>query len=314
MSTESIPVIDIAELDDPATHATIDAACRHWGFFQVVRHGIDCALIAAVEQQMHAFFAQPLCVKRSISRTAENPWGYFDRELTKNTRDWKQVFDFGPADGIIQPQWPTRLPHFEPVMRAYYAACEALALRILGVLSTNLGMPATHLHRDFVHASSSFVRLNYYPVCPTPERPDDLRTPHAGYLGVNHHTDSGALTLLLQDDQPGLEVYREGHWHGVEPRRDALVVNIGDIVQVWSNDRYHAALHRVTASGAAERFSVPFFLNPAYSAVYEPLPTTIDAAHPKRYRTINWGEFRARRVAGDYADLGDEVQISHYYT
>jgi isopenicillin N synthase-like dioxygenase len=108
------------------------------------------------------------------------------------------------------------------------------------------------------------------------------------------------------------EVYRDGNWFLVEPRPDALVINIGDIVQVWSNDRYQAALHRVVASDRADRLSAPFFFNPAYATDYAPVPTTVDDAHPPRYRPINWGEFRSRRAAGDYADYGDEVQIAHY--
>ena len=89
-------------------------------------------------------------------------------------------------------------------------------------------------------------------------------------------------------------------------------MNIGDIVQVWSNDRYTAALHRGLVSADAERFSAPFFFNPAYSTEYAPLPSTVDAQHPPRYRPINWGEFRARRAAGDYADHGEYHSISHY--
>ena len=81
---------------------------------------------------------------------------------------------------------------------------------------------------------------------------------------------------------------------------------------MWSNDRYQAALHRVRASASNERYSAPFFFNPAYKTNYAPLPTTIDHSHPARYRSINWGEFRAARAAGDYSDLGEEVQISHY--
>ena len=131
-------------------------------------------------------------------------------------------------------------------------------------------------------------------------------------FGVNHHTDAGAMTLLLQDEQPGLEVFHEGAWRLVEPRSDAFVINVGDIVQVWSNDRYRAALHRGLVSPDAERFSVPFFFNPAYSAEYAPLPATTDARNPPRYHPINWGTFRARRAAGDYADHGEYVQISHY--
>ena len=131
-------------------------------------------------------------------------------------------------------------------------------------------------------------------------------------MGVNHHTDSGLLTILLQDQQPGLEAYREGEWHMVEARSDALVINLGDIVQVWSNDRYQAPLHRVVASSVAERFSAPFFFNPSYSAEYLPLPTTVDAHRPARYQTISWREFRRLRMMGDFADYGEEVQISHY--
>jgi isopenicillin N synthase-like dioxygenase len=312
MMMQSIPVIDIARLDGAAARATIDSACRDWGFFQVIGHGIDPALRRDLDAQMHAFFAQSSATKRTISRTAHNPWGFFDCELTKNTRDWKEIYDYGPADGAMVPQWPRHMPAFENVIRAYYDVCERLAFRLLAAISSNLGMPPDHLQASFRPAHTSFLRLNHYPVCPAPERPEGLLTPSRGHLGINHHTDAGALTLLLQDDQPGLEVFQRGSWHLVEPRRDALVINLGDIVQVWSNDRYRAALHRVIASSTAVRFSAPFFLNPAYSACYAPLPSTVDGAHPARYRPIRWGDFRARRAAGDYADLGEEVQISHY--
>lgn len=314
MSTKRLPVIDITDLDRDDTRHAIDAACRDWGFFQVVGHGIDEQLIEQIQEQMRAFFAQPLAAKREVVRTAENPWGFYDRELTKHTPDWKQVYDYGPPDGgVIEPQWPAALPQFRPVIEAYYEACTLLAQRMLRVIAINLGMPAASLDAYFQPEHTSFLRLNYYPKCPKPERPADLAMASSGYLGVNHHTDAGALTLLLQDDQPGLEVFHEGVWELVEPRRDALVVNIGDIVQVWSNDRYRAALHRALAHSDAERFSVPFFFNPAYSAEYAPLPSTIDARHPPRYRPINWREFRSRRAAGDYANYGEYVQISHYY-
>jgi isopenicillin N synthase-like dioxygenase len=91
-----------------------------------------------------------------------------------------------------------------------------------------------------------------------------------------------------------------------------LVVNLGDIAQVWSNDRYVAPLHRAIVQSNAERYSVPYFFNPAYSAEYAPLPSTVDARHPPRYRPIPWREFRARRTAGDYAHGREYVEISHY--
>jgi isopenicillin N synthase-like dioxygenase len=313
MDMNSIPVIDIERLDDPGTMQALDTACRDWGFFQVTRHGIDADAIAALSDATHTFFHQPTAVKREVSRTASNPWGFFDRELTKNTRDWKQIYDYGPADDhAIEPQWPRMLPAFEPAIRDFYDDCERLAYRLLSAISANLGMPRNYLNRGFESGHTSFLRLNYYPVCPEPSSPDAVRTPEQGHLGINHHTDAGALTLLLQDEQPGLEVFRDGRWHLVEPRSDSLVINVGDIVQVWSNDYYRASLHRVITSSTAERFSAPFFFNPSYVTHYEPLPTTIDTERPARYRAINWGEFRALRAAGDYTDRGEEVQISHY--
>lgn len=307
-SLESVPVIDASKLGSTRVRREIDRACREWGFFQVTHHGLGEGVTEALQCEMRGFFALPHEAKRAVERTAENPWGFYDRELTKNTRDCKQIFDCGPerdADGRTTP-WPAAAPGLRPALGAFMAGCERLAFRLLGAISVNLGMPVWHLAAGFRPAHTSFLRLNYYPAEPGAAVDERAR------FGVNHHTDSGALTLLLQDDVPGLEVFRDGRWHLVEPRRDALVVNIGDIVQVWSNDRYRAALHRVRASTERERFSAPYFFNPAYETSYAPLATTVDAQHPALYRPIRWGEFRALRAAGDYQDCGEEVQIARY--
>jgi isopenicillin N synthase-like dioxygenase len=295
----------------------IDAACREWGFFQVVGHGIPRRLLDATQRCMRELFALPPAQKRAIERTAANPWGYYDRELTKNVRDWKEIFDVGPAltagrlAGTV-PQWPAALPTFRPTVEAFYGACERLAYRLLGAIAVNLGVPPARLCAAFGSQHTSFLRLNHYPRCADPAAPDAQTMPGTGHLGVHHHTDAGALTLLLQDDQPGLQVHRDGGWYLVEPRADALVVNVGDVVQVWSNDRYRAALHRVLASRDAERYSAPFFFNPASAATYAPLPGVCGVVEPPHYRPIEWGAFRAARAAGDYADRGEEVQISNF--
>ncbi len=306
--TDSVPVIDIADLMSPAALGAIDRACRDWGFFQVTGHGLGEATTRDLFGAAAAFFARPREEKRRILRTADNPWGYYDQELTKNTLDWKQVFDYGPADGSLSvPQWPDEPAGFERAVRAYYDACEGIAHRLLRALSVNLGMAPDHLSGFFDESHTSFMRLNYYPRCPAKAAPASDRP-----FGVNQHSDAGALTLLLRDEQPGLEVCRDGEWHLVEPRRGALVVNIGDMVQVWSNDRYRAALHRVVTNTDRDRYSAPFFFNPGYATDYAPLPTTVSPDRPARYRPINWREFRSLRAAGDYADLGAEVQITDY--
>jgi isopenicillin N synthase-like dioxygenase len=232
---------------------------------------------------MAQFFAQPQAAKLAIERTRENAWGFFDQELTKNVRDWKEIFDYGPAAdsgpmaGSV-PQWPEALPSFRVAVEAFYDAAESVAAALLAGISSNLG------------------------ICAAPDE----------HLGISHHTDAGALTVLLADAEPGLQFFHAGHWHTVAPNPEALTINIGDIVQVWSNDRYLAPLHRVLANASKPRYSAPFFYNPGYAVDYAPLPGVISAASPARYRPINWGEFRAGRAAGDYANYGEEIQISQF--
>ncbi len=314
-----IPVIDIHRLEDgPDALRQIDEACRDWGFFQVIGHGVPRAVLDAAHASMRAFFSLPAEQKLAIERTATNSWGYYDQELTKNARDWKQVFDVGPDEtegplAGMRAQWPLALPMFRPAIEVFSAACEALSFRLLDAIARCLWTPAEALRSAFLPRHSSFLRLNYYPLCTDPAAPHSP-TGAPGSFGINHHTDSGAITILLQDAQPGLQVFRGGAWTLVEPNPDALVVNIGDVVQVWSNDRYSAALHRVIASDRHERYSAPYFFNPSPQAHYAPLPNALPNGASAHYRRINWGEFRARRTAGDYADYGEEIQISHYRT
>jgi isopenicillin N synthase-like dioxygenase len=298
-----IPIIDNTTLASASTLATLHSACSDWGAFQLVNHGISTASTDDLARQMQAFFGLPHADKRRIARTAHNPWGFYDQELTKNTRDWKQIFDYGQGGAQMPPQWPAQLPAFASAVHSHYVACEQLALRLLAAIADNLGAPAARLQGHFRGDHSSYLRLNYYPECPPTEQ---------GQFGVNQHTDAGALTLLLQDRQAGLEVLKDDSWVLVEPVAGALTINLGDIVQVWSNDRYRAPLHRVRTNATAKRYSAPFFFNPTYATDYQPLPATVDADHPPRYRSINWGEFRDRRAHGDYADYGEEVQIAQY--
>ncbi len=304
---KALPVLDVAEFGDSGWYPALDQACTEWGCFQIVRHGIDVSLMTATLQQMRQFFSLPRNEKLAIERTRDNAWGFFDRELTKNVRDWKEIFDFGPVaeEGPMAgsvPQWPTGLPGFQAVIESFYGAVQGVAEGILAGISSNLGMAPNHLGTCFGASHTSFLRLNYYPLCAS-----------AGeHLGISQHTDAGALTVLLADSEPGLQFFHGGEWHTVAPNPEALTINIGDIVQVWSNDRYTAPLHRVLANAEAERFSAPFFYNPDYRVDYAPLPGVVSRDAPARYRAINWGEFRAGRAAGDYANLGEEIQIDHF--
>ena len=330
MPVKRIPVIDIKPLASRSpqydeTITVIGEACREYGFFHITGHGIPVDLIERVWRETKRFFALPLDAKQAVSRSKENARGWYNRELTKNTRDMKEVFDFGHAphpelsdddpanrtqDGFNR--WPdARLcPDFRPTMQEYFRECERIAFTLLGTIAESLGVSPETLARDFVDRHTSFVRLNYYPrhdpLCP--EQPASA----TGHLGIHHHTDAGALTVLLHDEVSALEISVDGQWILVEPVTGALVVNIGDIVQVWSNDRYPAPVHRVRASTNRERYSLPFFFNPVYEAAYAPLAALTNEESPARYRPITWGDFRWKRQQGDYADYGSENQISDY--
>jgi isopenicillin N synthase-like dioxygenase len=314
--TETVPVIDLA--GEPAqVEDAVARACAEWGFFHLVGHGLDAGLLAEAMAQARGFFAAPAQAKRALGRSRDNPWGYYDRELTKNRRDKKEIFDIGPDVAALRVEgdvffgetpFPAWRPELKTVARAYFTACEDLCLRLLGPVATGLGAEARALDDAFAGAHTSFLRLNYYPT----------RDPLAGEsdqpagLGIHHHTDAGAITVLLTDGRPGLQVLKDGSWRPVDPVPGGLIVNIGDMAQVWSNDAYQAPLHRVLAMETDERLSLAFFFNPAYSAVISPLPATVRPDAPARYRDISWSEFRRRRADGDFADYGSEVQISDY--
>jgi len=293
--------LDLGHLDD---------ACRQWGFFELVNHPISNALCAEMLDMMGHFFSLPIEQKRTCERTQQNHWGFYDRELTKNVQDWKQLYDVGPEKGACIPQWPVDEPDFQIATEAFYGACESTALALVGSIARALGeSPEFLLHTFRDH--SSYLRLNYYPLCNDPAPGDTPTGIHRGHLGISHHSDAGAVTILLQDGQPGLQVERDGRWHDISACRGSILVNIGDVVQVWSNDRYQAPVHRVLASKHSVRYSAPFFLNPSFDASYAPVPGALKGNAP-RYRSIPWKEFREGRAQGDYADFGHEVQISDY--
>ena len=118
----------------------------------------------------------------------------------------------------------------------------------------------------------------------------------------------------MQDDVGGLQIRHDGKWVSVDPVPGTVVVNTGDIVQVWSNDQYTAPLHRVIASRDRDRYSLPYFFNPRYSCNYAPVPGLLSEQEKARYSSINWGHFRRQRQHGDYGNYGEEIQISNYRT
>ncbi|KAJ7967410.1 2-oxoglutarate and Fe(II)-dependent oxygenase superfamily protein [Quillaja saponaria] len=179
-----------------------------------------------------------------------------------------------------------------------------LAFKLMELIALSLDLPAKRFV-EFLEDHASFIRLNHYPPCPSP----DLA------LGVGRHKDAGALTILAQDDVGGLEVKRksDGEWVLVKPTPDSYIINVGDIIQVWSNDAYESVEHRVKLNSEKERFSIPFFLNPSHYTMVKPLEELTDEQNPAKYKAYNWGKFFTTRKRSNLMKLNVEnVQIYHF--
>lgn len=327
VEAEFIPVIDLSALKSnhrdevAALAAEIGRASEQWGFFQVTNHGVPSSIREGIDQAARLFFSQAAEEKRKVLRDEANPMGFYDTEHTKNVRDWKQVFDFTTEIPTLIPasieledvelrevvnQWPNYPPKFKDACEEYAQEMVKLAYKLLELISLSLGLPAQRLN-GFFKDQTSFTRLNYYPRCPTP----DL------VLGVGRHKDSGALTILSQDDVGGLEVKRktDGEWVQVRPTPGAFIINVGDVIQVWSNDKYESIEHRVMVNPERERFSIPFFFNPTHSAMVAPIEELTSQQNPVRYRAFNWGKFHTTRNLSNFKKLSVEnIQIYHFRT
>ncbi len=312
---DAVPTVDIAH-PSAASTAALDAACRDHGFFLLEGHGLD-DLIAHTWRETARFFDADPAIRTAIRRDADNPLGWFDRELTKRKRDHKEVFDFvdpsfPPADE--RNRWP-ELDGFRPSMTAFFDAFSDLADRTRSLLHDVLGLSTDGRAAMAGDRRSSAVRLNHYPVGdPVPEA-ERIGLADLGETALGHHTDPGTLTLLLQDNTGGLQTQtRDGAWIDVPPREGTVVVNLADAVQVWTNDRYRAAVHRVIPMTDQRRFSIPYFSNPPRNAVVEPLPELcVDTG--ARYRPFAWAEFMKARNDDNFDDAGaDDTQISAYAT
>lgn len=272
---------------DPAGFAAeLGRACRETGFFLLSGHGVAPALIETVFAQGAAFFALPAGTKAALS-IAANPhnrgWARLGAEAldeTSGVADRKEAFNIGLDLAADDPDvlagktfrgvnlWPD-LAGFRDTMLAYYAAVWRLGVALLQPVAQDLGLHRQYFEMDF-DAPMATLGLLHYPAA----------SGAAGEIGAGAHTDYGALTLLLTDGAPGLQVRpRGGDWVDVPHVPGAFVVNIGDCLMRWTNDIYVSTPHRVLPP-PRRRQSVAFFLDPNPDALISALPGTGDAKYP----------------------------------
>jgi len=306
IDAKAIPVVDIVGLqgDDRAAIAAVGQslleAAEHVGFFYVRNHAVPQALVDRVYALSRRFFALPMEAKQSVRINARHR-GFLAvgeaRMYDKARIDLKESFIWGPELGPDDPdvasgkplmgpnQWPTDLPELAPTLMAYSAAVMDCGRSLLRGFAVSLGLDPDFFRDRFVKPLAR-CSLIYYP-----PQPPDAGTEQ---FGVAPHTDYGGLTLLSQDDTGGLQVRaRSGEWVTAPPIVGSFVVNVGDLMARWTNDRFLSTPHRVINSSGRARYSVGVFFDPAFDTVID--PRELRPPGPPLYPPVTCGEYIVSR-------------------
>uniref|UniRef100_R7VZS5 Naringenin,2-oxoglutarate 3-dioxygenase n=1 Tax=Aegilops tauschii TaxID=37682 RepID=R7VZS5_AEGTA len=326
-----IPVVDLANPDRAAVVAQIGAACSSHGFFQVspklpipipsdlqarpalcfsfreermealcfgspwsrmslidrqvLNHGLPLEVMLAAMAVAHDFFR--LSPEEKAKLYSDDPAKKMRlstsfnvrKETVHNWRDYLRLHCH-PLEQFV-PEWPANPPPFRDVMSTYCKEVRQLGFRLYAMISESLGLEQDYI-KKVLGEQEQHMAVNFYPKCPSPELT----------YGLPAHTDPNALTILMMDEQvAGLQVLKEGRWIAVNPRPNALVINLGDQLQALSNGRYKSVWHRAVVNSDRPRMSIASFLCPCNSVKLGPAEKLIGEKSPAVYRNYTYDEY-----------------------
>jgi isopenicillin N synthase-like dioxygenase len=320
MRIRDLPVVDLGPVragragaaDEAA--ATLRAACEKVGFYFLVDHGIPQTLIDEAFEANARFFDSPL--ERKLTVRIDHQQSGFQplkqslirsSDVNDNTKaDVCEIMilrrDLPPDHPDViagkrfrQPnKWPSWQPGFRDTFRRYLDSFEGLGRSLLPLYARALSLPDDFFLPFFVDAQIA-ISVAHYP-------PDDA--PEPNQFGLAPHTDAGFLTMIAQSATPGLELrLSDGEWIAPPTMPGAILVNTGDTLRRWTNDRFVSTPHRVVVSRGRHRHSNPFFYNPALDAQIACLPSCCGPDEPAKHKPIRYGDYYEWYITQNYAHL-----------
>ncbi|KAE8661864.1 S-norcoclaurine synthase 1 [Hibiscus syriacus] len=285
-----VPVIDMCKLDHHDELKKLHIACKHWGFFQLINHRVADEVIEKMKIDTQEFFKLPLEEKTKCAQIPNEIEGYGQTlVMSKDQKlDWNDMLVLYPLPVPSRNMkfWPTNPPSFRATLEKYSMELHKLVIQLVKLIAQNLKTDPETLSSYFEDVIQG-IRMNYYPPCAEASK----------VLGASPHSDARALTILLQvNEVEGLQIKKNEKWVPVKPIPGALIVNIGDMIEIMSNGEYKSIEHRAVVNQEKERLSIAAFHSPKKGTQIGPLPDIVKK-NKALYKTMPLEEFLTLRLS-----------------
>ncbi|EOA38725.1 hypothetical protein CARUB_v10010858mg [Capsella rubella] len=288
--SNKIPIIDMERLCSltavDSEVEKLDFACKEWGFFQLVNHGIDSSFLDKIKSEIQDFFNLPLEEKKKFWQQPKVMEGFGQAFVVSEDQklDWADMFFL-----VTQPA-QYRKPHlfpklplpFRDTLEMYSTQVKDIAKILIGKMAEALQIKAEEIEELFGDDMTQSMRMNYYPPCPQPNQ----------VTGLTPHSDAVGLTILLQvNEVDGLQIKKNGKWVFVKPLPNAFVVNVGDILEIITNGAYRSIEHRGMVNSEKERLSIATFHNTGMEKEIGPARSLVQRQEAAKFRSLKTTDY-----------------------